>query len=99
MNKAKKIRSKQLPENTSDLLLALNSEFYGGEMADADAFRVLPLVLEYVVRLEDALHTALCIIENDAKKPVSPEEKTSTKLRWVEELVKESGIDREKMYV
>ena len=98
MSEPKTIRSKRLQENTAELLLALHGEFYGAEPANADAFRVLPTVVDYINSLENALHTALCVIENDARKPVTPESTTCTKMRWVKELEDESGIDREKMY-
>lgn len=42
--------------------------------------------------MEEALHKALCIIENDAESP--PQDKGSIRIRWVNELVEESGIDR-----
>jgi len=34
-----------LPENTRELLLTLHFEFYNGPKADADAFRILPRVI------------------------------------------------------
>ncbi len=35
-----------LPDNTAELLTALNVEFYNGPLAHADAFRILPRVVE-----------------------------------------------------
>lgn len=39
-------RSGLLPPNTSDLLFQLHAEFYGGDRAHADAFRILPRVIQ-----------------------------------------------------
>lgn len=37
---------RHLPANTPEILRALNAEFYGGELAHADAFRVLPIIAD-----------------------------------------------------
>lgn len=47
-----------LPENACDLLMELHAEFYNGPLAHADAFRILPKVvnaLEENKRMRDAL--------------------------------------------
>jgi len=45
-------------------------------------------------QVEDALHMALCIIENDAGLPTA-ESIGEVRRRWVAEIEQESGIDRE----
>ena len=47
-------------------------------------------------QMEDSLHMALCIIENDAAPP-TPEQTGETRRRWVAEIEEESGIDRERV--
>lgn len=45
----------KLPPNALELLRALNSEFYSGDLADANAFRILPIIadaIEHGQRLE-----------------------------------------------
>lgn len=42
--------SPALPPNTAELLLALHEEFYGGPRANADAFRILPKVVQALTR-------------------------------------------------
>jgi hypothetical protein len=39
-----------LPPNVPSLLRALNAEFYGGPLADADAFRWLPIIADAIER-------------------------------------------------
>lgn len=39
-----------LPPSVPSLLRALNAEFYGGPMADADAFRWLPVIADAIER-------------------------------------------------
>lgn len=53
-----------LPENTRELLIALHFEFYGGPKAHANAFRVLP-------RVVNALENAGKIAR--PAKPVAPQ--------------------------
>ena len=38
----------KLPDNAPDLLRALIKEFYGGDLAHADAFRILPTIAEMI---------------------------------------------------
>lgn len=40
--------SKLLPENAVQLLRDLNGEFYSQGLAHADAFRILPLIADYL---------------------------------------------------
>jgi len=45
----------RLPPHASQLLRDLNAEFYGGPLANADAFRILPILAKFIdgVRDED----------------------------------------------
>lgn len=54
------MKMSDLPDNTIELLSALNQEFYGNGLAHADAFRILPRVIQL---LEE--HDALVAINKE----------------------------------
>ncbi len=62
MNTTTSTKAQCMPDDTNELLLALHKEFYGGPLAHANAFRILPRV----VAEREVMRTALKKIENES---------------------------------
>jgi len=64
-----------------------------GKMSDDQMYWLIQNLRRRLRQMEDSLHMALCIIENDAESPTLGQ-KGETRRRWVAEIEQESGIDR-----